>query len=80
VAATEEGRSLVTYDQRTIVPLLRLWGELGRSHAGVPFVHLRTILPHGVGGLARALAELDRGLGQLDGTSRTVFLERNPCR
>ena len=74
--AAAEARVLVTYDQRTIPPLLRAWGELGRSHGGAVLVDHRTIPPNDIGGLVRALGELDRGLGRLDWTSRTVFLER----
>jgi predicted nuclease of predicted toxin-antitoxin system len=75
-AAADEGRVLVTYDQRTIPPLLRLWAELARPHGGVVFIDHRTIAPNDIGGLVRALVELDRRLGRLDWTSRTVFLER----
>jgi len=77
LAAAEDGRVLVTYDQRTIPLLLRLWGELGRPHAGVVFVDHPTIRPNDIGGLIRALAELHRRLGTLDWTNRTAFLTRS---
>ena len=32
--ATAQGLTLVTYDRRTIPPLLKTWGEEGRSTAG----------------------------------------------
>ncbi len=35
--------TLVTYDTRTIVPLLKAWGESGTSHGGVIFVKSTTI-------------------------------------
>src|SRR5205823_586152 len=35
--------TLVTYDLRTIAPLLKVWGEAGIAHAGVIFVDDRTI-------------------------------------
>jgi hypothetical protein len=54
-AATEE-RVLVTYDLRSIPPLLKEWAESGRVHAGVILVDGRTIRPGDVGGPRRALA------------------------
>jgi len=75
-ASAAEGRVLVTYDQRTIPLLLRVWGDSGRHHAGVVFVDHRSMAPNDIGGLSRALAELDQRLGALDWTDRTVFLER----
>lgn len=36
-AASEAGFTLVSYDLRTIPPLLRVWAAQGRSHGGVVF-------------------------------------------
>jgi predicted nuclease of predicted toxin-antitoxin system len=33
--ATAEGRAVLTYNARHFVPLVRLWYEAGRAHAGV---------------------------------------------
>ena len=33
--ATAEGRAVLTYNVRHFVPLVRLWYEAGREHAGV---------------------------------------------
>ena len=79
-ASVAEHRVLATYDQRTIPPLLRVWGEGGRGHAGVVFIDHRTIAPNDIGGLARALVELQKRLGELDWSDRTVFLGRGHRR
>ena len=41
--ATAQGLTMVTYDRRTIPPLLKTWGEEGRKHGGVIFVDEKTI-------------------------------------
>ena len=73
-AAAEQRLTLVTYDQRTIVPLLKEWGEQGLSHGGVVLVDGRTVAPDDIGGLVRALADLRRSLGQVEWTDRVVYL------
>jgi uncharacterized protein DUF5615 len=75
-AAREEALTLVTYDQRTIPPLLKGWGEQGISHAGVVIVDERTIASHDFGGLIRALCQLWDAQGQWDWTDRVVYLTR----
>src|SRR5678816_3395111 len=37
-AAYQEKITLVTFDQSTIRPVLKEWGEQGRSHGGVIFI------------------------------------------
>lgn len=44
-AAAEAGYALVTYDLRTIPPLLHVWAAKGLSHHGVIFVDERTCRP-----------------------------------
>ena len=56
--AHAHGWTLVTYDQATIVPLLKNWAEQGVSHSGVILVDDRTIASHDIGGLLRALGTL----------------------
>ena len=68
--------TLVTYDLRTIAPLLKEWGEQGRTHGGVIFVDERTLAPNDFGGLVRALAELWDAQGEWTWTNRVVFLQR----
>jgi len=53
--AFEEGLTLVTYDLRTIAPLLKSWSEVGRTHGGVIFIDWKTIAPDNFGALVRAL-------------------------
>jgi hypothetical protein len=54
-AAAEEGLTLVTYDQKTIPPVLTEWGFLGQEHAGVVFVDELSIAQSDIGGLVLAL-------------------------
>lgn len=75
-AAAARGWTLVTFDRRTIVPLLKTWAEAGISHGGVVFVGDRTLSPSDIGGLVRALAQLAASHGELDWTDRVVFLTR----
>src|ERR1039458_270019 len=48
--------SLVTYDRRTVPPLLKTWTEEGRHHAGVIFVDDKTIAPSDIGGVGWGVA------------------------
>lgn len=75
--AAAEGWTLVTYDLRTIVPLLRAWAEAGQQHAGVVLVDDRTIPAHEVGALVAALGQLWRDQGHEDWTDRVQFLRRS---
>lgn len=54
-AAAEEGLTFVTYDLKTIPPVLSEWGVTGEAHAGVLFVDGLTIPQSDVGGLVHAL-------------------------
>ena len=58
VAALDQGLVLVTYDLRTIVPLLKNWGEQGIGHGGVVLVDERSLAPNDFGGQVRALGAL----------------------
>ncbi len=74
--AVVQGLTLVTYDRRTIPPLLKVWAEEGRKHGGVIFVDERTISPANTGGLVRALSELARITARWDWSDRVCFLRR----
>jgi len=74
--AAKQGLTLVTYDRRTIPPLLKIWAEEGRRHGGVIFVDEKTISPANIGGLVRALIELSKETGKWDWTDRVYFLRR----
>jgi hypothetical protein len=75
--ARRDGLTLVTYDLRTIPPLLKRWAEAGADHAGVVFVDHKTIAPQDFGGLVAALSELWRQERRADWINRVVFL-RSP--
>ena len=68
--------TLVTYDRRTIPPLLKSWAEEGRKHGGVILVDEKTISPSDAGGLVRALSGLWRKTSRWDWSDRVVFLRR----
>jgi hypothetical protein len=72
--AARQRLTLVTYDRRTIPPLLKLWAEEGRSHGGVIFVDEKTISPADIGGLVRALSSLAAKVGEMDWTNQVYFL------
>ncbi len=74
--AAARGLTFVTYDRRTIPPLLKQWMEEGRNHAGVIFVDAKTISPADVGGLIRALIELAEISRNWDWTDRICYLHR----
>ncbi len=74
--AAAQQLTFVTYDLRTIPPLLKQWAETGQSHAGVIFVDEKTIAPSDIGGLVKALAAGAKAPPNLDWTDRVLFLRR----
>ncbi len=64
----------LTYDRKTIPPLLASLAAAGRSHAGVVFIDHRTIAPADIGGLARAMIELWDQARQWDWRDRIAFM------
>jgi hypothetical protein len=74
-AATQK-RTLVTYDLKTIPPLLKTWIEAGRDHGGVIFEDNKTIPSSDSGGLIRALQKLAEDLGAMEWTNQVRFLRR----
>jgi hypothetical protein len=74
--ALTQGLTLVTYDRRTITPLLKVWAEEGRAHGGVIFVDEKTISQAEIGGLVFSLSRLAKEAGKWDWTNRIVFLRR----
>jgi len=74
--AAAQGLTLVTYDRRTIPPLLKVWAEAGRQHGGVVFVDEKTISPADTGGSVKALARLAKETGDEDWSNRICFLRR----
>jgi hypothetical protein len=73
-AAVAQNLTLVTYDRRTIPPLLKTWAEEGRNHGGIIFVDEKSISPADIGGLVRALTSLARQAGTWDWTNRVCYL------
>ena len=74
--AAKQSLTLVTYDRRTIPPLLKAWAEEERKHGGVIFVDEKTISPADIGGLVWALTKLSKETGRWDLTNRVCFLHR----
>lgn len=74
-AAAEEGRTIVTYDQRTMWVELVARLDAGLAHSGVVFVDDRSIAPSSIGGLVKALGQLWTKHGRESWTNRTVFLK-----
>jgi len=68
--------TLVTYDLRTIPPLLKCWAEEARSHGGVIFVDEKTIPPSDFGALIRALQKLALANSFKAWTDEVIFLTR----
>lgn len=73
-AALEDGRVLVSFDCRTLPPLLRELAETGQHHAGVILVDERTLRPNDIGELQRALRRLIECSGAADWQDVAVFL------
>jgi hypothetical protein len=76
--AAHQKLTLVTYDLRTIPPLLKDWAEEGRHHAGVIVIDEKTIFPGDIGGLVQSLGALVKKARDWDWTDRIVFLRRWP--
>jgi hypothetical protein len=74
--AAAQGLTLVTYDRKTIPPLLKTWAEAGRDHGGGIFVDEKTIVPSDIGGLIRALQRVFKETARWDWTNRIYFLRR----
>jgi hypothetical protein len=74
--ATDQDLTLVTYDRKTIPPLLKTWAEEGRDHGGVVFVDEKTIPASDFGGLIRALRSLWSEARHWEWTNRICILRR----
>lgn len=76
--AAAEGLTLVTYDRKTIPPVLIEWGISGVSHGGVVFVDNLTIKSNDFGGLVRGLTYFRDQEHAGDWTNRIGFLPAPP--
>jgi hypothetical protein len=74
--AAAQRLTLVTYDRRTIPPLLKIWAEEGRRHGGIVFVDEKSISASDTGGLVRALFRLYKETGKWNWVNRVYFLVR----
>jgi hypothetical protein len=75
-AAHRDQLTLVTYDRRTIVPLMSRLASARASHGGVVLVDDRTIAADDIGRLARALTAVWDVFHADDWTDRVVYLAR----
>lgn len=76
-AASAEGLTLVTYDQKTIPAFLAELYAKGENHAGVIFVDGLTVPSSDFGTLTRALIFLWEQSGMEDWQNRIRFLEKS---
>jgi hypothetical protein len=74
--ASAQGLTLVTYDRKTVPPLLKIWAESGRDYGGVIFVDQKTISSSNFVGLIRALHQLWGETAQWHWTNRVLLLRR----
>jgi hypothetical protein len=72
--ASKDGFTFVSYDQKTIRPLLKNWAETGVHHAGFVFVDEKTTAPQDFGRLIRSLCQLWRSQRRASWENRIVYL------
>jgi hypothetical protein len=70
-AAYRESLTLVTFDQSTIRPVLKVWGEQGQTHGGIIFIDDKSIAQNDFGGLVKAIRRM--------WTSPTALCSSSPC-
>jgi predicted nuclease of predicted toxin-antitoxin system len=73
-AASEEELALVTYDQKTILPLLMEMAMNQEHHSGVVFVDRNTIPSDNIGTLTQALIAFYDQYHSFDWTDVVMFL------
>lgn len=76
ISAAIEQRVLVTFDLKTLRPLVRTWSAGGHHHAGIIFIDDGTFRQDDVGGVVRALRTLVAEHGDEDWKDRVEFLRR----
>ena len=74
--AHQDRLTLVTYDLKTIVPLLREWADDGIPNHGVIFIDNRSIASSNLGTLIRALADAWKAYSKQNWINRSMFLTR----
>jgi len=73
-ACFDDDRVFVTYDQRTVPGLLRIWAAEERPHAGVFFGDNNTVPAGHAGAVAKSLAFLAEEIAGLETTNVVRFL------
>jgi hypothetical protein len=73
-AAQEDGLTLITYDQKTIPPILVDLAACGGHHTGVVFADRNTIPSGNIGRLVQAVIGLYDRYQDLDWTDVVMFL------
>jgi len=76
--AVAQGLTLITYDQRTIPPLLQEWGALKKSLCGIILVDERSLPSNNIGKLVKALTALRDRESSREWTDRIFFLKPAP--
>jgi hypothetical protein len=74
--AAAQKLTLVTYDRKTIPPLLKRWIEEGRNHGGMIFVDGKTIRSSDFGALIRGLQTLWIEARDWDWKDRIIVLRK----
>lgn len=74
-AAVAEKLTLITYDQKTIPPILSEWGQANINHQGVIVIDYRSIPPNNFGELVRAIIWLWDTQRQADWQNRIIYLQ-----
>lgn len=77
-SANPQGLTLVTYDVRSIWPLLRTRAAANQPHAGVVFVDEKTISQQDFGGQIRSMVYIWNQRSDEDWRDVVAFLERAP--
>ena len=75
--AHQHSLTLVTYDLRTIPPLLKEFSLRGQAHAGVVLVDRNSIKPSDIGGLGKALVSLWERECNNSWHNRVCYLQKN---
>ena len=74
-AAKLEQFTLITYDQKTIPPILVEWGQANIDHAGIVFIDYRSISPSNFGELVKAIVWLWKTQNNSSWQNRIVYLQ-----
>jgi hypothetical protein len=76
-AAKLEQLTLITYDRKTIPPILVEWGQANINHGGVIFIDYRSISPSNLGGLIKAIVWLWKTQNSSSWQNRLAYLQPN---